>query len=360
MARHFNTLYTYIRTLQLENTRLEDGDRGASLLSSFRVAKLFGMLEKEHWNYNGTPWPPDSIPQELDVKAAPYRQHHYYRLHNELEIKTLLACKEPVTATLRITKQWFSAPSGVIEMPGEAASLSGNHAIMFVGYNDAEDSFHFQNSWGVAWGHKGFGKLPYGYFDTYGIEAFAQDGFRTQYFGRCTEMGHKSLLEFRWKLPVPVRGELHGIRLVDDAQVLSQEAAWAFMSVGKEWVHVEEFFVSPRYRGRGLARRLLKTLEAFSQAHVKPMCIWVSHIDSVTLGQDLLELAWKFGFHVEETNVHWASKRLIPKSIPHVSSHSKESATSSADVCRAGLRNFDLAAGLNSIPKSPGNHDVSS
>lgn len=351
MGRYFDRHYNYIRSLQLENAGLEDPDTGVSMLSSLRVTKLFGMLKNEYWNYDGVPWPPPSVPGDLDAKAAEYRQHHYYRVHDEEEIKTLLAYHEPVVASLRITNQWFSARNGLIEMPGEPASFCGNHAILFTGYGDDERIFRFPNSWGEKWGDKGFGKLPYGYFDKYGIEAFAQDGCRTQYFGHCTEANHKGLLEFRWMLPIPLANSLHGIRIVDDAEALHPEAAWAFMVVGRKWVNVQELFVSPRYRGRGLARRLLDTLEVFSQAVGKPLCVWISHIDSVTLGQDLLDLAWKFKFRVEGVDVNWASKRLVPKSIPPVPSGVRKVKTSSVDVCRASLHNFDLTAGFDSIPR---------
>lgn len=45
----------------------------------------------------------------------------------------------------------------------------GNHAILIVGYDDANGGwFTFKNSWGKSWGDGGFGRLTYGYIEGFG------------------------------------------------------------------------------------------------------------------------------------------------------------------------------------------------
>jgi C1A family cysteine protease len=41
--------------------------------------------------------------------------------------------------------------------------LLGGHAILLIGYDDKTKVFKFQNSWGVGWGDKGYGYIPYDY-----------------------------------------------------------------------------------------------------------------------------------------------------------------------------------------------------
>jgi C1A family cysteine protease len=39
----------------------------------------------------------------------------------------------------------------------------GGHAVMAVGYDDADQAFLCQNSWSTAWGERGFFRMPYAY-----------------------------------------------------------------------------------------------------------------------------------------------------------------------------------------------------
>ena len=48
-------------------------------------------------------------------------------------------------------------------MPGRSERQLGGHAVMAVGYDDAEGRFIARNSWGPAWGVKGYFTIPYEY-----------------------------------------------------------------------------------------------------------------------------------------------------------------------------------------------------
>jgi len=55
------------------------------------------------------------------------------------------------------------AKSGVVPMPANSEKLLGGHAILAVGYNDAEQRFVMRNSWGTSWGMQGYFTIPYAY-----------------------------------------------------------------------------------------------------------------------------------------------------------------------------------------------------
>ena len=57
----------------------------------------------------------------------------------------------------------FSATQGVVPLPQGTSKIIGGHAVCFVGYDDAKQQFKFKNSWGLGWGDRGYGYLPYQY-----------------------------------------------------------------------------------------------------------------------------------------------------------------------------------------------------
>ncbi len=48
-------------------------------------------------------------------------------------------------------------------MPGPGEQVLGGHAVLAVGYDDAEQRLLAKNSWGEAWGKKGYFTIPYAY-----------------------------------------------------------------------------------------------------------------------------------------------------------------------------------------------------
>jgi C1A family cysteine protease len=55
------------------------------------------------------------------------------------------------------------AQTGKVPLPPRGEQLIGGHAVLAVGYDDAEQSFIVRNSWGTSWGIKGYCMMPYGY-----------------------------------------------------------------------------------------------------------------------------------------------------------------------------------------------------
>jgi C1A family cysteine protease len=55
------------------------------------------------------------------------------------------------------------AKSGVLNMPQPGETVEGGHAVVGVGYDDAQKRFLVRNSWGSGWGMKGYYTMPYDY-----------------------------------------------------------------------------------------------------------------------------------------------------------------------------------------------------
>jgi C1A family cysteine protease len=55
------------------------------------------------------------------------------------------------------------ALTGVVPMPQIGESVLGGHCVEIVGYSILTRMFIFKNSWGVNWGDKGYGYMPFAY-----------------------------------------------------------------------------------------------------------------------------------------------------------------------------------------------------
>jgi len=269
---------------------------------------MFGNVPRDIWSYDPNAWPPD-VPEGVDKKASLYRIHHYSRARDEMEIKCAIANGHPVAISVPYFAQWCSTENGLIEFPGQNEASIGMHSVSVVGYRDDDRYFHFVNSWGANWGDNGCGWLPYGYFEQHGFEAIVFSHPTTEYALHRYYQQQHGISITEWGLPNPARPLLHGVSMFDHDQ--NEEAAWAFAFEENESLDVEEFFVSPRYRKRGFARDLLKSMSQLAIKVGKPFKYWLPIIDNVLLGQDVHDLAWNFNLRIEESPVKWAAKVLL-------------------------------------------------
>jgi GNAT superfamily N-acetyltransferase len=306
-----NPNYWFTRALQLEGVPPQEHWRGIAPFSIARVSKFFGAVTEQDWPSNASDhWPPQE-PPGLDSNASALRVHHYYRVRNEDEIKHVVAQGYPVVISVPTYSQWHTTESGVINFPSQNDSAMENHAVTVVGYREDVGYFKFQNSWGVKWGDRGFGWLPYGYFDEFGIEAISISDIEASYKPQYLSTSSNGYSECGWASPTPCRSPIHGRSIFNNG--LKHHVAWAFGYVEKESIDIEEFFVFPTYRKLGFGRRLFGMLNEFAMKESKKLKFWLPRIDRVLLGQDLHDVAWTFGLRVIDSPVKWADKCLIQR-----------------------------------------------
>ena len=81
------------------------------------------------------------------------------------DIKSAVAQGYPVAISLKIYDS-FAADAGFVQRPSDdeiKEAKSGNHAMIVCGYSDDEKIFIVRNSWGTAFGDKGYCYIPYSY-----------------------------------------------------------------------------------------------------------------------------------------------------------------------------------------------------
>ncbi len=161
------------------------GDSGAFLRSTMGALVLFGVPPEDYWPYTDKTPDFDKEPSAFcysfadNYKGLKYFRHDPPTLSKAEalgSVKKSLAAGVPsifgFTVYNSITQ---AAKSGKIPFPCKKEKILGGHAIVAVGYDDnmvitnttcgtkTTGALLIRNSWGDAWGDKGYGWLPYDY-----------------------------------------------------------------------------------------------------------------------------------------------------------------------------------------------------
>jgi C1A family cysteine protease len=157
-------LWIYFQERVIENTVSQDS--GAQIRDGMKAVAQLGVCPETDWLYDISTFatePPqqdytDALKDTILTYQAPPQQL--------FALKSVLAGGRPVVFGFTVYESFESqevASSGVLPMPDPKENVVGGHAVMLVGYDDAEDRFRVRNSWGTDWGQNGYFQMPYLY-----------------------------------------------------------------------------------------------------------------------------------------------------------------------------------------------------
>ncbi|MGZ3489779.1 MAG: C1 family peptidase [Isosphaeraceae bacterium] len=157
-------LFIYYNERVMEHTVGQDA--GAQIRDGMKSVNKIGVCPETDWPYviaNFTRKPPS-----LAFKDAPLgKAVSYQRVVQTLDqMKGCLAAGFPIVLGISVYESFESAQvarSGVVPMPASREKLLGGHAVLAVGYHDADQRFTMRNSWGTSWGMRGYFTIPYAY-----------------------------------------------------------------------------------------------------------------------------------------------------------------------------------------------------
>jgi C1A family cysteine protease len=157
-------LFVYYNERVIEGT--VDDDSGAMLRDGIKSVAKQGGPHETLWPYRIS-----RFRQKPDPAVYKDGARHEAILYQRLlplidQLKGCLADGYPFVFGFSVYESFETsavAKSGEVPLPGRAESLLGGHAVVAVGYDDLARRFIVRNSWGPAWGMKGYFTLPYAY-----------------------------------------------------------------------------------------------------------------------------------------------------------------------------------------------------
>jgi C1A family cysteine protease len=125
-----------------------------------------GNCPEAHWPYDIAKFR-DKPPAKCYTEAVKHKAVLYKRLLHDLnQLKGCLASGYPFVFGFTVYESFESqqvAQTGQVPMPTSHEKVLGGHAVLAVGYDDAQQRFIVRNSWGTHWGMQGYFTMPYLY-----------------------------------------------------------------------------------------------------------------------------------------------------------------------------------------------------
>jgi C1A family cysteine protease len=157
-------LFIYYNERVMEGTVASDS--GAQIRDGIKSISTTGFCPETDWPYVISKFAVKP-PQKAYTDASKDLATSYQRVPQVLnQMKGCLASGYPFVFGFSVYSS-FESPqvtkTGVVPMPAPSDKQIGGHAVVAVGYDDSLQRFYVRNSWGPAWGMKGYFTIPYAY-----------------------------------------------------------------------------------------------------------------------------------------------------------------------------------------------------
>jgi len=156
-------LFIYYNERAIEHT--VKSDSGAMIRDGIKTVVKQGVCSERKWPYLISKYavkPPVACYKD----ALEHQVTSYQRILTVDEMRACLAQGFPFVFGFTVYESFESqlvAQTGIVPMPDQGERSVGGHAVLAVGYNDADRRFLVRNSWGAGWGMKGYFTMPYDY-----------------------------------------------------------------------------------------------------------------------------------------------------------------------------------------------------
>lgn len=143
------------------------GCDGGDISCAFYHLNMDGIPDEECDPYRASD-PPCGTGLCEDNEMRSRKLEDAYRIPSNIDVIKQYIMQGPLYVTFVVYESFFGYGGGVYEpIPGEP--VAGGHAVVMLGWNDADSSWLCKNSWGNGWGMEGYFKIKWG---TCGIDDY--------------------------------------------------------------------------------------------------------------------------------------------------------------------------------------------
>jgi C1A family cysteine protease len=139
-------------------------DSGAYIRDGIKATNHYGASLESHWPYNIKKFRQEPI-KEAKEDALNRKVTRYERIEDFNGCIDALSNGYPVIIGFHVYTSFMSttvARTGNMPYPNtKRERLLGGHAVLLVGYDKTKKVFIARNSWGTAWGAKGYFYMPF-------------------------------------------------------------------------------------------------------------------------------------------------------------------------------------------------------
>lgn len=138
-------------------------DGGSSIATALQLIKTQGVASLATMPYNSRDYRTQPS-QKARREASQYRAASWSRINTQSlsEMKKILAGKNGIVIGMKIYENFYRYRGGIYS--GASGGYRGGHAMLIVGYDDSNQTFKIQNSWGTWWGEGGYLRIRYSAF----------------------------------------------------------------------------------------------------------------------------------------------------------------------------------------------------
>ena len=163
-------LFLYYNARKLADKEHEDA--GTYIHHAMAAVLAYGVCPEAMWPYQRAMW--STKPAEPCYEAAlEFEAVSYARATTPAAWKQALVSGLPIVFGAMIPGEMIQGEAradGRISVPANAwPAPGGGHAMLIVGYDDADQTWTVRNSWGPEWGDAGHVHVPYAVMERYGM-----------------------------------------------------------------------------------------------------------------------------------------------------------------------------------------------
>lgn len=140
---------------------------GTTLKAALEIVKNYGAAPETYFDSEDS----QMTAVQFYAGISQYKIASYFNLQSTDDIIQWLLSKGPILTRMEVDSSFMDYKGGILM--SSSGDVLGGHALCIAGWDGT--SFLIRNSWGVAWGEKGYARVSPDYFrskftESYGIQ----------------------------------------------------------------------------------------------------------------------------------------------------------------------------------------------